>query len=185
MSKQNNNIINKEDFSFLPTILSIFEKINSENMKDTQAIKKISINLLEHIEECKTKVNNLPGIENSNIEQLNKYDEEIKVVNQRRKQFIDYLNMPIFKKFYSEEGIKKQNELISIQKRLEAIDKEKIADIKKRTRDTMEVDTESSTKKTKVESEATETTSSTSETKVEIKQDTSTDIKTEINTNTI
>jgi len=42
------------------------------------------MNLLEHIEECKTKINNLPGIENSNIEQLNKYDEEIKVVNQRR-----------------------------------------------------------------------------------------------------
>jgi len=40
MSKQN-SIINKEEFSFLPTILSIFEKINSEDMKDTQAIKKI------------------------------------------------------------------------------------------------------------------------------------------------
>ena len=42
------------------------------------------MNLLESIEECKNVVYNLPGIENSNVEQLNKYDEEIKVVNQRR-----------------------------------------------------------------------------------------------------
>ena len=40
MSKQN-NVFNKEEFSFLPTILSLFEKINSEEIKDTQAIKKI------------------------------------------------------------------------------------------------------------------------------------------------
>ncbi|ORX86426.1 hypothetical protein BCR32DRAFT_290008 [Anaeromyces robustus] len=164
MSKQNinntNNIINKEEFSFLPTILSIFEKLNSEEfdshnseeIKDAQNIKKISMNLLENIEACKAKINNLPGIENSNIEQLNKYDEEIKVVNQRRKQFIQYLNMPIFKKFYNESDIKKQNELISIQERLEAKDKEKINEIKKRNnQDVNDMEIDNVIKKIKTE----------------------------------
>eukprot|EP00833_Pecoramyces_ruminatium_P009015 jgi/Orpsp1_1/1183047/evm.model.c7180000083653.1 len=107
--------------------------------------------LLENIEECKNKVNNLPGIENSNIEQLKKYDEEIKVVNQRRKQFIHYLNMPIFKKFYNESDIKQQSELASIQEKLEAKDKEKINEIKKRNNIDDSMDIENSPKKIKTE----------------------------------
>ncbi|OUM57152.1 hypothetical protein PIROE2DRAFT_17942 [Piromyces sp. E2] len=116
------------------------------------------MNLLEHIEECKTKINNLPGIENSNIEQLNKYDEEIK------------------------SDIKKQNDLVSIQERLEAADKEKIAELKKRTSDTMEEDTESTPKKIKIENRTEATTASASEPTVEVKTESRIpDIKTEFN----
>jgi len=74
--------------------------------------------------------------------------------------------MPIFKKFYNEADIKKQNDLVSIQERLEAMDKEKIADLKKRTSDAMEEDTESTSKKIKTGSEATEATTSVSEPKI-------------------
>jgi hypothetical protein len=160
MSNQN-NIINKEEFSFLPTLLSIFEKIYSDDIgegKDdkedkNQKIKEQYMNLLNNIEKCKSKINDLPGIENSNVEQIKKYDEEIKVVNQKRNQFIHYLNMPIFKKFYNESDIKQQTELATIQEKLEEKDKEKIKDIKKRNNidDDDPMDIENSQKKIKTE----------------------------------
>ena len=64
--------------------------------------------------------------------------------------------MPIFKKFYNEADIKKQNELVSIQERLETKDKETVNEIKKRNLmdiDDTEKSTENITKKMKTEAE--------------------------------
>jgi len=54
-------------------------------------LKSKYMNLLNNIEKCKSKINDLPGIENSNVEQIKKYDEEIKVVNQKRYFFFFFI----------------------------------------------------------------------------------------------
>ncbi|KAG0052553.1 MCM DNA helicase complex subunit [Gryganskiella cystojenkinii] len=90
------------DFSFLPQLLHILQKV--ESGEDAQEIATLASNLKTSFKRCQMILDHLPGADLSPDEQNRVLEEEMKVLEKKKSQLSTYLSWQIFNHPVEEEN---------------------------------------------------------------------------------